>query len=386
MRSSAQAHADPVALLNALRAGLPTMIDDVLTLVRCESPSSDLQAVERSARVVAALGTARLGVAPEVLVFDGCTHLRWTFGRTPSRVLLIGHHDTVWPLGSLREHPATVEDGILRGPGCLDMKAGVVMAVHALAALADREGVTLLVTGDEEVGSRSSRALIAAEVDRCEAVLVLEPAAPGGALKVARKGRAHYEVTIAGRAAHAGNEPQKGVNAAVEAAHQLLAVGTLEDSEAGTTVTPGVLRAGTSANTVADTGSFAVDVRASDPGELKRVDRGMNGLAAVLAGARVTVRGGVDRPPLEPDSTRALFALAAALAPQVGLESLTGAAVGGGSDGNLTGALGIPTLDGLGATGDGLHAAHEHVVVDELPARTALVALLVERVLEGGLA
>ncbi|WP_432419784.1 M20 family metallopeptidase [Baekduia alba] len=362
---------------------MPTLTDDILSLVRCESPSSDLAAVARSARAIAALGTARLGVAPELLVVDGCTHVRWTFGPGPTRVLLIGHHDTVWPVGSLAAHPAEVSGGILRGPGCLDMKAGVAMAIHALAALRERDGVALLVTGDEEIGSRSSRALIAAAAEGCEAVLVLEPAADGR-LKVARKGRSHYEVAITGRAAHAGLEPEKGVNAALELARQVVAVDGLADPAHGTTVTPGVLRAGRSSNTVADAASFSIDVRSATTAELDRVDAALRALRPTLAEARVSVDGGIDRPPLERSASDALFALAAELAPGAGIDGLEGAAVGGGSDGSLTAAQGIPTLDGLGAIGDGLHAEHEHVVLDALPGRTALVALLASRLLDEG--
>lgn len=378
------AGADPAVLQAALAARLATMTDDIIALVSCESPSHDLDAVARSARTVADLGAARLGAQPELLVVDGCTHVRWRFGPGPPRVLVLGHHDTVWPTGSLARHPAVVREGILRGPGCLDMKAGVAMAFHALAAIGDPAGVTLLITGDEEIGSPTSRALIASEAAGCRAVLVLEAAAPGGALKTQRKGRGDYRVSIAGRAAHAGLEPELGVNASVELAHQILAVRALAGPLRGTTVTPGLVNAGTSANTVPDAASFTVDVRAWSRAELERVDGALHALRPVLDGARLTVHGGIDRPPLEPEASEPLFLVAAESAVEIGLDGLTGAAVGGGSDGNLTAALGVPTLDGLGANGDGAHASHEHVVVEELPRRAALVALLVARLLHDG--
>ncbi len=177
----------------------------------------------RSADVVARVGARRLGVEPERIVIDGRTHLRWRLGAGPSRVLVLGHHDTVWPIGSLATRPCTVDGGVLRGPGCFDMKAGLAMAFHALAGLDDRDGVTLLVTGDEELGSPSSRALIEDEARAAQAALVLEASADGGALKTERKGVSLYDVRVIGRAAHAGLEPEHGVNATVELAHQVLA-------------------------------------------------------------------------------------------------------------------------------------------------------------------
>jgi glutamate carboxypeptidase len=375
----------PSALLADLRRTLPAMVEDIKTLVSCESPSTDLDAVARSAQIVAAIGAAHLG-PPEMLAIDGCMHLRWTFGPGPQRVLVLGHHDTVWPIGSVRRHPVTAQQGILRGPGCLDMKAGVVMAFRALAAAGNLQGVTLLITGDEEIGSRTSRALIEAEARNCGAVLVLEAASAGGALKLQRKGRAHYTVAIEGRAAHAGLEPERGINAAVELAHQVLAVQGLSDTAAGTTITPSLVAGGNSANTVPETASFTVDVRALSIAELERVDAATRALRPVLTDARLEIAGGLDRPPLEADMSAELFRLAAELAASIGIDDLRGTSVGGGSDGNLTAALGIPTLDGLGAVGDGIHAPHEHVIIDELPRRTALVALLVARLIHDRMA
>ena len=351
-------------------------IEDIETLVRFESPSSDLDAVAAGATLVAELGMARLGVEPERIVLDGRTHLRWRLGSGPRRVLVLGHYDTVWPHGALATHPFEVTDGVLRGPGCFDMKAGLVMAFHAIASLSDVDGITLLVTGDEELGSPSSRELIEGEARGCVAALVLEASADGGALKTARKGVSLYQVHAHGRAAHAGLEPEKGVNASLELAHQLPIVAALADQDQGTTVTPTLLRAGTTTNTVPGEGSFAVDVRVRSTVEQERVDKAMRALTPVLPGARLTVTGGPNRPPLEESSSAHLFERAQRLAAELGLPALTGAAVGGASDGNFTAGVGVPTLDGLGAVGGGAHADHEHVLVDELPGRTALVAAL----------
>jgi glutamate carboxypeptidase len=359
------------------------LLADIETLVRCESPSSDHDAVARSAEVVAGLGRRLLGVDPERIVVDGVTHLRWRFGDGPRRVLLLGHHDTVWPHGSLETHPFSVRDGVLRGPGCFDMKAGVVMALHAAAVVPDRAGLSILVTGDEEIGSPSSRALIEETAAGCDAAFVLEASADGGALKCRRKGVSHYQVEVTGRAAHAGLEPEKGVNAGIEIAHQILAVAALADPEAGTSVTPTVVSAGTTVNTVPAAAKVEVDVRVWDEAEQLRVDRAIRSLRPVLQDAVVRVTGGINRPPLEEGSSSGLFAMARELSDELGLGELTAASVGGASDGNYTAGMGVPTLDGLGAVGGGAHADHEHVVVEAIPARAALLSALVRSLVAG---
>jgi glutamate carboxypeptidase len=372
-----------VDLRDVMTARLPQILADIEELVTCESPSSDLAAVAASADVVARMGERLTGSAPERITIDGRSHLRWRLGMGPARVLLLAHHDTVWPLGSLVTHPFSVTGGVLRGPGCFDMKTGLVMALHAVAALGVPDGVTILVTGDEEVGSTSSRALIEAEATGCRAALVLEASADGGALKTERKGTSLYRVQALGKAAHSGLEPDKGINATIELAHQVLAISSLADPARGTTVTPTAMSAGTTHNTVPAAGKLAVDVRMWDTGEQERVDATIRALTPVLPDASLEVEGGPNRPPLGSSASAALFARAAGLAAGLGLPPLTRAAVGGASDGNFTAGVGTPTLDGLGAVGGGAHADHEHVLTGELPGRAALLAALIEDLLRG---
>lgn len=355
------------------------IVETIRRLVECESPSSDLAAVARSADVVAGIGAELLGVEPERIVVGGVTHLRWRFGPA-TRVLLVAHHDTVWPLGTAGRLPFSVSDGILRGPGCFDMKAGLAMALHALAAVADRDGVTLLVTGDEELGSPNSGALIEETARGAAAALVLEASADGGAWKSARKGVGLYDVEITGRAAHAGLEPERGVNATVELARFVLAVAALGDPDAGTTVTPTRAESGTTTNTVPAGARLWIDVRARTAAELERVDRALRALVPAHPDAAFQVRGGINRPPMEAGMSAALVALAGRTAHRLGLPPVADVAVGGASDGNFIAGIGVPTLDGLGAVGGGAHAEHEHVVVAELAPRTRLLTELMHAI------
>jgi glutamate carboxypeptidase len=255
------------------------------------------------------------------------------------------------------------------------------MAFHAIAALSSAEGVTVLVTGDEELGSPSSRALIEEEAAGCSAALVLEASA-AGALKLERKGVSGYEIRITGRASHAGLEPELGVNASIEAAHQVLAVSRLGDAALGTSVTPTVLTSGTTRNTVPAAAGFYIDVRAKSIAEQERVDAALHALTPVLAGSSWEVIGGPNRPPLERKMSEDLYRRASSLAAELGLEPLREISVGGGSDGNFTAGIGTPTLDGLGAVGGGAHADDEHVVVAEIAPRTALLTALIADLLD----
>lgn len=350
------------------------MIEDLRTLVEVESPSRDTEALTTSAKTVAAVIESRLGGQAVLVGSEAGPHVHWSGGGDP-RVLVLGHHDTVFPLGTLDRRPFRVEGGHATGPGVFDMLGGLVQAIHGLATLDDRSGVEILVTADEEVGSRSSRALLEERALACGAVLVLEGSADGGALKTGRKGCGTFEVSVRGRASHAGLEPAAGVNALIEAAHQVLDIAALGRPEAGTTVTPTVASAGTLDNVVPAEATVVVDVRVESAAERERVESAFAALAPHLPEARIAVTGSVSRPPMPESASAELFALAQRLAP--GIE---GRAVGGASDGNFTAALGVPTLDGLGAVGGGAHADHEYLVVDTMAERANLVAGLVRAI------
>ncbi|MFI7099651.1 M20 family metallopeptidase [Streptomyces sp. NPDC050161] len=350
------------------------MLDDLRTLVEIESPSRDIGALRASAEAVAAVIEDRLGGRAVLIESEAGPHVHWSAGGDPA-VLVLGHHDTVFPLGTLERRPFLVADGKATGPGVFDMLGGLVQAVHGLAALDDLSGVEILVTADEEVGSRSSRALIEERALACGAVLVFEGAADGGALKTGRKGCGTFQVSVAGRASHAGLEPAAGVNALVEASHQVLDIAALGRPDIGTTVTPTVASAGTLDNVVPAEATVIVDVRVESAEEKDRVEAAFAALAPHLDEAEIAVEGSVGRPPMPESASTELFALAQRLLP--GLE---GKAVGGGSDGNFTAALGVPTLDGLGAVGGGAHADHEYLLVGAMAERARLVAGLVRAI------
>jgi glutamate carboxypeptidase len=315
---------------------------------------------------------------------DRRVHLRWRLGTggTPS-VVLIGHYDTVWPAGTLARFPFAIDDeGRAGGPGAFDMKAGIVQMFHALAALAPLDGVSCLLTADEELGSQTSRHVIEDTARGARAALILEPSA-GGHLKIARKGTSMYDLRVTGRAAHAGLEPEKGANATIELAHQVLAVAALGRPDLGTTVTPTVAGAGTTTNTVPAAATLSIDVRASLVDEQERVDAALRQLRSVVDGTSLQLDGGPNRPPFQASQSADLLRRAQGAASRLGLPPPGGVAVGGGSDGNFTAAIGVPTLDGLGAVGDGAHAEGEYAVVGAMPERAALLAALVADLLRG---
>jgi glutamate carboxypeptidase len=371
-------------LLDSLRASAPAMAEQLGDLVTAESPSDDLDLLARCADRVAGLGASLLGRDPERLNAGGRFHLRWQLGRpqTPPAVVLIGHYDTVWPAGTLDRFPYAIDaSGRASGPGAFDMKAGIVQMFHALSALETVDGVTCLLTADEEIGSPSSRQLIEETARGARAALVLE-ASVDGDLKIARKGTSMYDLHVTGRAAHAGLEPEKGANATIELAHQVLAISALGRSDLGTTVTPTVARAGSTTNTVPASAVLSIDVRASVVDEQERVDAALRKLRPVVAGTALRLEGSPNRPPFQEASSASLLARARRAASQLGLVPPAGVAVGGGSDGNFTAAIGVPTLDGLGAVGDGAHAEGEYVVLDAMPERAALLAALVADLLD----
>ncbi len=350
----------------------------VAELVGLESPSGDGDGIKSCATAVANLASRWFSPREASWEFvGGIPHLRLLTGGVEGRaVLLLCHLDTVWergafPGGFQRQGRRAV------GPGVFDMKGGVVVGLAALAALAALGGpqppVRLLCTGDEEVGSATSRALIEEEARRSRAVLVLEPPA-GSAVKIGRKGVGTYRLEVRGRAAHAGLEPELGVNAVVELARLVPAVEALADPVAGTTVTPTVFLGGARTNVVPDRAELRVDARFPTAAESARVDRGLRELAPAHPEARVEVTGGPNRPPLEREAAAGLFSLAGGVAAWLGWDELQGVQVGGGSDGNFTAALGVPTLDGLGIVGGRAHAEGEWADLTSIPDRAALLA------------
>ena len=356
------------------------MIDDLRRLVVIESPSKDVEALRHSASELASLMRERLGSAPTIVDGDDGPHVWWSGGGEP-RVLLVGHHDTVFPLGALTARPFTVDGGRATGPGVFDMKGGIVQAIHGVAGLADRSGVEILITADEEIGSRTSRDFIVERAKACGVVLVFEPSADGGAFKTARKGTGTFEVIVHGRASHAGLEPEKGINSLVEASHQVLRICEFGDASRGTTVTPTVSSSGTADNVVPAEARVLVDCRVAEIPEGERVESLFAKLSPVLTGASLEVRGGINRPPMPEASSVSLLPLAQEAAREVGLGEVAGVGVGGGSDGNFTAAAGVPTIDGMGAVGGGAHADHEWIDVEAMPGRAMLVTALLTRLL-----
>jgi glutamate carboxypeptidase len=355
---------------------LDAMLADLGTLVNIESPSNDLEALQASANALADVIEQRLGSRPQLVDSPAGPHVHWCADAS-SRVLILGHHDTVFPLGSLAARPFTVADGRITGPGVFDMKGGIVQAIHAIASLDDRSGVEMLFSADEEVGSGSSRSLIEQRAAACGAVLVVEPSGDGGALKTARKGTGGFEIVVNGRASHAGLEPEKGINSLVAAAELISRIATFGNDQFGTTVTPTMARSGTAENVVPAQTRLYVDVRVVEPDEKARIEALMAGLTTSVPGAVIEVNGGIGRPPMHPSASEQLYPLAVDAAARAGLSAVTGVAVGGGSDGNFTAAIGVPTLDGLGAVGGGAHADHEFVMVDTMVDRASLIAALV---------
>jgi glutamate carboxypeptidase len=374
------------SLLSGLREQQDAMTAQLAELVEAETPSADRPACEAGAATVAAIAGSVLGEAGELVLAGGRPHLRWRWPAEPGRppLVLIGHFDTVWPLGTLARWPFSVDaaTGTATGPGCFDMKAGIVQLLHAVAALGDRAGIEILLTSDEEIGSPASRPLIEEAARRATAAMILEPSALGK-VKTMRKGTGFYQLAVTGRAAHAGLEPEKGATALIALAELIGRLTAIARPELGTSVTPTVAAAGTAANVVPAGAHADIDVRVADPAEASRVDAELRALTTTVPGTRLTVSGGPNRPPMPRQATEALFGVARAAAADLGLPPLAGTAVGGGSDGNFTAAAGCPTLDGLGAVGDGAHAEGEYVLLAAMPERAALLAALIGRLRTG---
>ncbi|MGH2710711.1 MAG: M20 family metallopeptidase [Actinomycetota bacterium] len=348
------------------------MTEVLRRLVEAESFSTDREGVELCGNIIDELCRDMLGSGTETI---GSNRIWRRQGERP--VLLLCHYDTVWPRGTLAEFPFTVDDGVARGPGVFDMKGGIVQCLWAVREVTDGP-ITILFTGDEEIGSPASRSLIEEEALNSRAVLVLEPA-EGTSLKLARKGTGTFRVDIRGRASHAGLAPEQGINSALELADQIRVIDGMGRPDEGTTVTVTMLGGGSANNVVPESAWCAVDLRMWSAEEAERIDRGLHALEPIREGATISISGGVNRMPMERKTTEELYRRVVELGYDFGA-----AEVGGASDGNFTAALGVPTLDGLGSVGGGAHARDEHVLVEEMPRRAEMVARLLESLLADG--
>ncbi|MGH9520961.1 MAG: M20 family metallopeptidase [Terriglobales bacterium] len=382
-------------LLTAATRRLPDTIALIRRMVEHESPSFNKDAVDGLGRKLAdelRQRGATVKVHPAKKFGD---HLQADWpgaqspkpgARSPKPILLLGHFDTVYEMGTLASMPWRESGGRLQGPGVLDMKTGIAQMLAAIDLLRETRGalprpVRVLLVTDEEVGSESSRAVIERLAKQSAAVLVCEASyGPQGHLKTARKGVGNFTVRVTGVSAHAGLDPEKGQSAIVELAHQITRIAAFSDPKRGLTVNPGVIRGGTRTNVVAENAECEIDVRISKRADEAVIDKKFRSLKPVNWRCRLEVTGGINRPPMErTKEIAALFAKARQIGAELGMK-FGEVSVGGGSDGNLTAALGVPTLDGLGAVGDGAHARHEYVVIDEIPKRVALLARLIETI------
>ena len=377
---------------NPLQSGVAaserTLLDRIRQLVAIESPSDDKKAVDRCVDAVVEMAAKVGGRARRhrQRAFGDVLELRFGFAEKGNRelapLMLLGHLDTVWPLGTLTSMPFRIAKGRAWGPGVLDMKAGVAMGLMAVEILREFDAlqrpVIFLLNGDEEVGSTVSRAITEKLARECAAVFVLEPAqGPKGAYKTARKGVGGYTVRVTGVAAHAGVDFERGHSAIAELAWQLEKVRGFTELDRGLTVNAGVIRGGTRTNVIAAEAEAEIDVRVAQGKDAARIEKKFRSLRVRDRGCVLHVEGGMNRPPMERSrGTVALFRRAATLAAQIGFE-LGEASTGGGSDGNFTAAMGVPTLDGMGAVGEGAHASHESVLLESLIPRTALLAEMI---------
>lgn len=379
---------DARRLLDWTSAQQTWMRQTIEALVRLESPSEDKAAVDRCGLELASR-LESIGARVETIEqSERGDHLRASVGDGPAQILLLGHFDTVWRVGELERMPVHEKDGRLYGPGVFDMKAGIALAMlatralFALAAASSRPRVVMLWTTDEEIGSETSRALIEEEARRSRAVLVLEPSLPGGAAKTSRKGCGDFQLIVHGVAAHAGIDPRQGASAIHELVLQVAAIQRLQDLDRGISVNVGLINGGTRTNVVAERAQASIDIRVPTMKDAEDVERALRKLRPYSSRTRLDLSGCFSRPPLErTEQVERLYALARDAAAEFGV-ALGEGATGGGSDGNFTAALGVPTLDGLGPKGDGAHALHEHVVVDDLTWRAAFLARLMGRLTE----
>ena len=374
----------PLRLLRALEPRLPEMLRLLRRFVTTESPSLEKAAADRCSKVIAKEWREQDVRVERIPQKHRGDHLRVTYttkSGAAGQLLVLGHYDTVYSTGTLKERPFRISGGKAYGPGVFDMKAGIVQALFALETLrrsnvSTKKQIVFLWTSDEEIGSESSRKLIETEARRSDAVFVLEPSfGPRGLVKTARKGVGQAELMVRGRSSHAGLAPEEGINAVHELAAQLTRIEKWNDGRRGVSINADIVEGGTRSNVIAERARAVLDLRALRSSDMRRIERRLHALRPVHRGASLKVTGGFDRPPLERKRCRALFAHAESLAKQMHL-SLGECTAGGGSDGNFTGALAIPTLDGLGAVGDGAHSDHEYVLIHTMPARAALLAAL----------
>lgn len=375
----------PLELLRILKPQLPDMLSVLKRFVTSESPSIEKTAADRCCGVVAKEWRRSGAHVERIPQKHRGDHLRIAFAPEKSRsarqLFVLGHYDTVYSSGTLKEMPFRISGGKAYGPGIFDMKAGIVQALFALHALHQakvhlKKQIVFLWTSDEEIGSESSRKLIETEGRRSDAVFVLEPSfGPRGLVKTARKGVGTAELLVQGRASHAGLAPEEGINAVHELAAQLTCIAKWNDARRGISINADVVEGGTRANVIAERARAVLDLRALRTYDMRYVERRLHTLRPLHKGAKLKITGGFDRPPLERKICAALFARAKSLAKQMNV-SLGECTAGGGSDGNFTGALGIPTLDGIGAVGDGAHSDHEYIFINAMPARAALLAAL----------
>ena len=373
--------------LGYFEARQETCLQTIRELVEIDSPSDNKAAVDRIGRVLAEKFAALGGRARVHPATDFGDNLQVDFAgsRNDKPVLLLGHFDTVYPLGTLASMPCYVADGRMHGPGVLDMKSGIALMLSAIEALQAWHGelprpVTVFLVSDEEVGSYSSRRITESLATESAAVLVLEPAGPRGAVKTARKGVGEYTLRVQGVAAHAGLDPGKGHSAILELARQIPALWKLNDLKQGVSVNPGVIRGGTRTNVIAAEATVEIDVRIKRAKQAAALNRKIRALKPFDRHCKLSLEGGINRLPMERTAgVAALYKKAKTIAGQMDWK-LEEAAVGGGSDGNFTAGIGIPTLDGMGGVGIGAHALHEHIVISELPRRALLLAGMIESV------
>jgi len=369
-------------LLDALRQDLSETLSLLEAMVNLDSPSVDKGLVDKFVRFLGPKFEAIGGIVEYVSAERFGDHLVARFDGSPKgRLLILGHTDTVFPAGEVVRRPFRVENDRATGPGVFDMKAGIALIWAALRALGPlSRPVTVLLTSDEEVGSPSSRELIEKEAGKASAVLVLEPSLPGGGLKTSRKGVGRFTVKATGRAAHAGIDPSRGINAIEEIAHQILQLQRMSDPARGTTVTVGLVQGGSRVNVVPAEAAVDLDVRITSNDEAARITEAIRALRPHLPGATLHIRGGINRPPMDRTTdTARLLEVARKVGEDLGIHIQEGS-TGGASDGNFTAALGIPTLDGLGATGDGAHSLDEYVEISSMPERAALIAGLIRQI------